>query len=64
MRSSALALVFVLGQIGGSIFPAVTGIVAAHAGVKVLQPVLVALMAATGVSWLFVPKTGGLHHRE
>ncbi|KAB2580505.1 hypothetical protein DBV05_g931 [Lasiodiplodia theobromae] len=64
VRSSALALVFVLGQIGGSIFPAVTGIVAAHAGVKVLQPVLVALMAATGVSWLFVPKTGGLHHRE
>ncbi|OMP88699.1 Bypass of stop codon protein 6 [Diplodia seriata] len=64
VRSSALALVFVLGQIGGSIFPAITGIVAAHAGVKVLQPVLVALLAATGVSWLLVPKTSGLHHRD
>ncbi|KAF4266248.1 hypothetical protein KXW98_000586 [Aspergillus fumigatus] len=56
IRSSALALVFVLGQVGGSIFPAVTGILAAHAGVKVLQPILVGLLGATGVSWLMVPR--------
>jgi MFS family permease len=50
------ALVFVLGQVGGSIFPAVTGILAAHAGVKVLQPILVGLLGATGVFWLMVPR--------
>ncbi|GFF22359.1 bypass of stop codon protein 6 [Aspergillus udagawae] len=56
IRSSALALVFVLGQVGGSIFPAVTGILATHAGVKALQPILVGLLGATGVSWLMVPR--------
>ncbi|KAL5361199.1 major facilitator superfamily domain-containing protein [Aspergillus floccosus] len=61
IRSSALAFVFVLGQVGGSIFPAVTGIIAARAGVKVLQPILVGLLGATGVTWLFLPKTR-LHH--
>ncbi|KAG2421908.1 hypothetical protein HFD88_005884 [Aspergillus terreus] len=59
--SSALAFVFVLGQVGGSIFPAVTGIIAARSGVKVLQPILVGLLGATGVTWLFLPKTR-LHH--
>ncbi|KAL1957552.1 hypothetical protein VTO42DRAFT_5779 [Malbranchea cinnamomea] len=59
--SSALALVFVLGQVGGSIFPAVTGIIAAHAGVKVLQPMLVGLIVAMGISWLLVPKPPALH---
>ncbi|KAL4892236.1 major facilitator superfamily domain-containing protein [Aspergillus ambiguus] len=61
IRSSALAFVFVLGQVGGSIFPAVTGVIAARAGVKVLQPILVGLLGATGVTWLFLPKTR-LHH--
>ena len=37
-------------------FPAITGIVAARAGVKVLQPVLVGLIGATGVTWLCLPK--------
>ncbi|KAF9892699.1 hypothetical protein FE257_001101 [Aspergillus nanangensis] len=60
-RSSALVFIFVLGQVGGSIFPAVTGILAAQAGVKVLQPMLVGLLGATGVTWLFLPKAR-LHH--
>lgn len=55
------AFVFVLGQVGGSIFPAVTGILAAQSGVTVLQPILVGLLGATGVSWLLIPKEPQLH---
>lgn len=56
IRHSALAIVFVIGQIGGSIFPAVTGIIAASAGVRVLQPILVGLICATGLTWLCLPR--------
>lgn len=56
IRHSALAVVFVTGQIGGSIFPAITGVVAARAGVGVLQPILVGLIVATGLTWLSLPK--------
>lgn len=55
---------FVLGQIGGAIFPAITGIIAARAGVQVLQPMLVALLGAAGVSWLILPKDSALHRDE
>lgn len=55
---SIAALVFVVGQVGGSIFPAITGVIAARAGVRVLQPMLVGLIGATGVSWLILPRTG------
>ncbi|KAA8648091.1 putative MFS transporter [Aspergillus tanneri] len=61
IRSSALAFIFVLGQVGGAIFPAITGVLAARSGVKVLQPILVGLLGATGVTWLMLPK-GRLHH--
>lgn len=62
VKSSAISLVFVVGQIGGSIFPALTGVIAAQASVPVLQPMLVGLIAGTGISWLMLPST--LHHRE
>ncbi|OJJ08126.1 hypothetical protein ASPVEDRAFT_155847 [Aspergillus versicolor CBS 583.65] len=61
IRSSALAIIFLLGQIGGAVFPAITGVIASEAGVKVLQPMLVGLLGATGVSWLIIPKPR-LHH--
>ncbi|OOQ82673.1 putative MFS transporter [Penicillium brasilianum] len=61
IASSAIAFVFVLGQIGGSIFPAITGVIAAQVGVKVLQPILVGLFAAAGISWLFLPNDLELH---
>lgn len=50
------AFVFVLGQVGGSIFPAITDILAARSGATVLQPILVGLLGATGISWLLIPK--------
>ena len=61
LRSSALAFMFVLGQIGGSVFPAITGVIAAHAGVQVLQPMLVGLLVATAISWVLVPRKSGTH---
>ncbi|GAB1201186.1 hypothetical protein APSETT444_010574 [Aspergillus pseudonomiae] len=56
-----LSFIFVLGQVGGAVFPAVTGVMAAKVGVSVLQPMLVGLLGATGVSWLMLPKSR-LHH--
>ncbi|KAL2404012.1 Cutinase transcription factor 1 beta [Exophiala dermatitidis] len=56
VQTTALGFIFVLAQAGGSLFPTLTGLVAAHAGVKVLQPILVALFVGTGVSWWLVPK--------
>lgn len=55
IRASALGLIFVMAQLGGSMFPALTGLIAAKKGVEVLQPVAVGLIAATGLSWWFVP---------
>jgi fucose permease len=56
IRSTALSFVFVFAQMGGSVFPIVTGVVAARAGVAILQPVLVSLLVAAAVSWVIVPK--------
>ncbi|PKS12431.1 hypothetical protein jhhlp_000637 [Lomentospora prolificans] len=55
-HSTALAFVFVLAQMGGSFFPIVTGVIAASKGVAILQPMLVGLIAATGIAWLLVPR--------
>ncbi|GAT25013.1 MFS transporter [Aspergillus luchuensis] len=52
---ATVTFVFVLGQIGGSLFPVLTGIISSHTGVKALQPMLLALLCATGISWLLVP---------
>lgn len=56
-----IAFVFVLGQIGGSVFPALTGIIAGKVGVQVLQPMLVGLLCAAAASWLILPKDTALH---
>lgn len=55
LQPSGLAMIFVMAQAGGAIFPAITGVVAAGAGVGTLQPILVALLAAMAVSWTLVP---------
>lgn len=51
-----MSFVFVFAQMGGSLFPIITGVLGAHVGVAVLQPMLVGLITATGVSWLLVPQ--------
>ncbi|KAB5540536.1 major facilitator superfamily domain-containing protein [Coniochaeta sp. 2T2.1] len=56
ISTTAMSFVFVFAQMGGSLFPIITGVVGAHVGVKVLQPMLVGLITATGISWLLVPQ--------
>lgn len=51
-----MGLVFVLAQAGGSLFPSLTGVIASQAGVKVMQPILVGLIVAMGISWTLIPK--------
>ena len=53
---TALAMVFVFAQMGGSVFPIITGVISAAAGVAVLQPILVGLLVSTAISWLLVPR--------
>ncbi|KAG0650626.1 hypothetical protein D0Z07_2216 [Hyphodiscus hymeniophilus] len=50
------ALVFVIAQAGGAVFPSLIGLIASHAGVKVLQPIVAGLIVLMGVTWAFVPK--------
>ncbi|KAG8625186.1 hypothetical protein KVT40_006937 [Elsinoe batatas] len=61
VKSSALSFVFVLGQVGGSVFPAMTGLIAAKAGVQVLQPTLLGLLSATACTWMLVPRKATAH---
>ena len=56
INSTALSFVFVFAQLGGCVFPVATGLMARHTGVKVLQPILCALLGATSISWLLVPR--------
>ena len=56
IQPTALGFVFVLAQAGGSLFPALTGVIASEAGVKVMQPMLVGLIVAMGIAWVLVPK--------
>jgi MFS family permease len=55
-KSTALSLVFVFAQMGGSVFPIVTGLLSTSIGVWVLQPILVSLIVVTTVCWFLVPK--------
>ncbi|KAH8885643.1 MFS general substrate transporter [Thozetella sp. PMI_491] len=55
LRPTALAFVFVVAQCGGSLFPIITGVLASRVSVAVLQPILVGLIVAMGISWLLVP---------
>lgn len=56
ISATALPFVFLSAQIGGSLFPVITGLLGAYVGVSVMQPILVGLITATGVSWWFVPQ--------
>ncbi|KFY40598.1 hypothetical protein V495_05340 [Pseudogymnoascus sp. VKM F-4514 (FW-929)] len=52
----SLGIIFVVAQAGGAVFPAATGVIAAKAGVGVLQPMMVGLIVAMAISWICVPK--------
>ncbi|KAK3677487.1 hypothetical protein LTR78_002337 [Recurvomyces mirabilis] len=55
LQPSGLAMIFVMAQAGGAIFPAITGVIADSAGVSTLQPILVGLLFAMAISWMLVP---------
>ncbi|KAI1468435.1 MFS general substrate transporter [Daldinia caldariorum] len=55
-QTAALGFIFVLAQAGGALFPSITGLIATNAGVAVLQPFVLALFVAAGISWWLVPK--------
>ncbi|KAI0379911.1 MFS general substrate transporter [Hypomontagnella monticulosa] len=55
-QTAALGFIFVLAQAGGALFPSITGIIATNAGVAVLQPIVLVLFVAAGISWWLVPK--------
>lgn len=61
IHAPALSLIFVIGQAGGTLFPVITGVVATKVGVSVLQPILIGLIVAMGISWALVPK---VEHRS
>lgn len=44
------------GQAGSAAFPFLTGAIASKAGVIVLQPVMVGLLAGMAIMWAFLPK--------
>ncbi|KAA8911295.1 major facilitator superfamily domain-containing protein [Sphaerosporella brunnea] len=52
----AIGFMSTTGQAGSAAFPFLTGAVAAKVGVGVLQPVLVALLAAQALLWAAVPR--------
>jgi fucose permease len=54
--NQVIGLIFVIAQAGGAIFPALTGVIATRAGVGVLQPILIGLIVAMGLSWALIPK--------
>ena len=56
-QPTALGFIFVFAQAGGALFPALTGVIASRVGVKVMQPIVVGLIVATGIAWAVVPKT-------
>lgn len=52
-----LGFVFLVSQAGAANFPSITGVIAAQAGVQVLQPIVLGLLVAATIFWWLVPKT-------
>ena len=57
LQGGAIGLIASLGQVGSAIIPFMTGGVAQHTGIWVLQPLMLSLMAGWLVFWIFVPRT-------
>ncbi|ETN42356.1 uncharacterized protein HMPREF1541_01510 [Cyphellophora europaea CBS 101466] len=53
---SAIGFAMALGGTGGTVFPFAIGAIAASRGVRVLQPIILALIACVGVLWLSFPR--------
>ncbi|RMD42270.1 hypothetical protein DV735_g2845, partial [Chaetothyriales sp. CBS 134920] len=53
---SAIGFSMALGGTGGTVFPFIIGAIAAAKGVRVLQPIILALIVCVTLTWLCFPK--------
>jgi fucose permease len=56
LHVAAIGFATALGGSGGAVFPFAVGAIAQAKGVKVLQPVILALLAVMSVVWLLLPR--------
>lgn len=56
LHVSGVGFATAIGGTGGAAFPFVVGAIAQAKGVKVLQPVILALLVAMGIVWLSLPR--------
>lgn len=56
LHVSAIGFATALGGTGAAIFPFITGAIAQSKGVKVLQPIILALLAVVTIMWLILPR--------
>lgn len=53
---SAIGFAMAMGGTGGTVFPFAIGAIASSAGVRVLQPIILALIAVVTIVWLSFPR--------
>ncbi|KAK3621535.1 hypothetical protein LTR56_019260 [Elasticomyces elasticus] len=58
LHVSGIGFAAAFGGSGGAIFPFAVGAIAQHAGVQVLQPIIVALLAVIWMLWMGLPRIG------
>lgn len=56
LQSGAIGFIASMGQVGSAIMPFIAGGISDKHGVWILQPLMVAMMAASLVLWAFVPR--------
>ncbi|TFK45379.1 MFS general substrate transporter [Heliocybe sulcata] len=55
MHADAFSVMCSIGQSGSAFFPLIVGIIATKKGIWVVEPAVVALLAASGVMWFLAP---------
>jgi fucose permease len=58
LHVSAIGFAAAFGGSGGAIFPFAVGALASSKGVAVLQPIVLAMLAAIWIVWLGLPRIG------
>ncbi|EIW78483.1 MFS general substrate transporter [Coniophora puteana RWD-64-598 SS2] len=61
LLTGAIGWIAGVGQAGTALFPFITGAIASKAGIKTMQPVVVASLASMIGLWLLVPKSSRRH---
>ncbi|RPB02498.1 MFS general substrate transporter [Choiromyces venosus 120613-1] len=56
LHVASIGFAATMGQAGSAAFPFLTGAIAAKSGVKVLQPMLVGLLAGMTIFWALIPR--------